>query len=378
MESGTPTKKLIARISLRTAVAVLLIVFAFTLLPRLLSLFLPFIFSYIVTAFFIVPVLKRLPKKAGGGTKKVLSVVFVVLMTLVIAGIAAVLVYFLISEIGDLIGNWMVLRDTVADSLGKLSALIEKISGGETGGIAQSIRKWLDSLVDSVLAYVPTALIGVGSFLPGVGSFLLGALFAVIGTYFISADYQNIGDSLSSAVPKQIVPHIEQIKKAAGGAVFGYLRAQLILSGMIGFVSFIVLLISGVRFSVLIGLLIGIVDFVPLLGNGLITIPWAVICLLEGNYRLAVILLVMSFGLFMLRKIFEPKIVGDQTGLHPLVSLICIYIGMRLWGVAGMILTPVVVMAFVSLWKMGFFRPAVNDIKELSGRLAAWLKDERN
>lgn len=353
----------------------LLIVFAFTLFPRLLSVFLPFVFSYLITAFFIAPVLKRLPKKAGKGIRKVLSVAFIALITLLLAGIAAAAVYFIVSEISDLAQNWVSIRNTLADSLKKLSDLIAKISGGETGGFAEAIENGLNSLTEKVLAYVPTMLISIGNVVPGVGSFLLGVLFAMLGIYFISADYPNMSAKLSSSVPTAIRPHIDQIKKAAGGAVFGYLRAQIILSGIIGLVSFLVLLIAGVPFSVLIGLLIGIVDFVPLLGSGLITIPWSAVAVLQGNYRLAIILLIMTFCLFMFRKIFEPKIVGDQTGLHPLVSLICIYIGMVLWGVAGMILMPVIVMAFVSLWRMGFFSNAVNDIKELATRVAAWLKD---
>lgn len=374
---ATPTKILIIRMAIRLLFLVLLTVFAFTLLGDLVSLFLPFIVSYALTAFFIAPIIGKLPKKAGG-TRRFLSILIIVLLTLAIAAIAGVAVYFVVTQIIDLITNWEAIRDTLVESLGKLSDFISKIVDKEStvisGGILKYVEESLTSLKDSLGSYVPDVIVTIGNTVPSIGSFLLGALFALLGTYFVAADYPNISSKFTASVPELIKPHVKLIGNAAGSAMFGYLRAQIIISGIIALVAFIVLLCAGQKFSILLGLCIGIVDFVPLLGSGLVTVPWAALTILQGNYRLTVILLVLTFVLFMFRKIVEPKIVGDQTGLHPLVSLICIYIGMVRWGVLGMILTPVVVMAFVSLYRMGFFTPTINDIKELTARTVSYLK----
>ena len=107
----------------------------------------------------------------------------------------------------------------------------------------------------------------------------------------------------------------------------------------------------------------------PFFGSGAILVPWGVICLLVGNLKKAVFLLILAFALFLFRKLAEPKVVGNQTGLSPLLSLISIYVGMKLGGVAGMILCPIACMVVIGLYGMGFFTPTIQDFRMLFGRV---------
>jgi predicted PurR-regulated permease PerM len=93
--------------------------------------------------------------------------------------------------------------------------------------------------------------------------------------------------------------------------------------------------------------------------------PWAVLCLFWGDYKKALFLVILAMALFLFRKLAEPKIVGNQTGLSPLASLISIYVGMKLGGVLGMILCPIICMILVGLYGMGFFDPTISDFKQL-------------
>ena len=113
----------------------------------------------------------------------------------------------------------------------------------------------------------------------------------------------------------------------------------------------------------------GIIDFVPFFGSGTVLVPWAAICLLTGNIKKGIFLLILAFILFLFRKLAEPKVVGNQTGLSPLLSLISIYVGMKLGGVAGMILCPIACMIVIGLHGMGFFTPTMNDFRMLFGRI---------
>ena len=79
-------------------------------------------------------------------------------------------------------------------------------------------------------------------------------------------------------------------------------------------------------------------------------------------------------GLFLFRRIVEPRIVGDQTGLHPLVSLISLYIGIKIGGLLGMIAAPIVCMICVGLYRVGFFKHTVNDLKLLMSRIAEYAE----
>ena len=129
------------------------------------------------------------------------------------------------------------------------------------------------------------------------------------------------------------------------------------------------LLIYGQSFALVIALAVGVVDFFPFFGSSLILIPWAIVAFLQGDWVCTVFLLVLTFVLFLFRKLAEPKIVGDQTGLHPLLSLMSMYVGMKLAGILGMILMPILWMAVISLYRVGFFDPTIRDFALLAGRI---------
>ena len=83
---------------------------------------------------------------------------------------------------------------------------------------------------------------------------------------------------------------------------------------------------------------LGILDFIPIVGAGTVMVPWSVILLVLGEWKRGVAFLAVWGVICLFRRMIEPKIVGDQTGLHPLLSLLAIYVGMKLGGVVAMIL----------------------------------------
>ena len=110
-------------------------------------------------------------------------------------------------------------------------------------------------------------------------------------------------------------------------------------------------------------------DFFPFFGSSVILVPWAIVAFLQGDWVCTVFLLALTFVLFLFRKLAEPKVVGDQTGLHPLLSLMSMYVGMKLSGILGMILMPILWMAAISLYRVGFFDPTIQDFRLLAARI---------
>ena len=170
-------------------------------------------------------------------------------------------------------------------------------------------------------------------------------------------------------MPDFFRPQLRCIRQAAGGATFGYLRAQVILSSVVALITFVALLIYGQSFALVIALAVGIVDFFPFFGSSVILFPWAIVAFLQGDWVCTIFLLALTFVLFLFRKLAEPKIVGDQTGLHPLLSLMSMYVGMKLSGILGMILMPILWMAAISLYRVGFFDPTIQDFRLLAARI---------
>lgn len=368
--SSVPTKKLILRISLRLVLIVAVLLCLGLIVPPLLGLFLPFLLAF-VAATLLAPLVQKFAKRVGGWN--FWSMLFVVLMLLAVTGVLVYAGYYLVSQVTDLIRSWTSIREGITDMLNQVSQFLSNnvhFTSTDTEeyilGLLQDGLSWLTGKIST---WAPTVVVGVGNLASGIVSFLISLLFFIVAAYFMTADYPGLRKRLIAWVPDIIRPHMRHVKEAAGSAMFGYLRAQLILSGVVLVIVFVALLIFRQPYSLLIAIATGIIDIMPFFGSGAILVPWGVICLLVGNLKKAVFLLILAFALFLFRKLAEPKVVGNQTGLSPLLSLISIYVGMKLGGVAGMILCPIACMVVIGLYGMGFFTPTIQDFKMLFGRV---------
>ena len=368
--SSVPTKKLILRISLRLALIVAVLLCLGLIVPPLLSLFLPFLLAF-VAATLLAPLVQKFAKRVGGWN--FWSMLFVVLMLLAVTGILVYAGYYLVSQVADLIRSWTSIREGITDMLNQVSQFLSNnvhFTSTDTEeyilGLLQDGLSWLTGKISS---WAPTVVVGVSNLASGIVSFLISLLFFIVAAYFMTADYPGLRKRLIAWVPDIIRPHMRHVKEAAGSAMFGYLRAQLILSGVVLVIVFVALLIVRQPYSLLIAIATGIIDIMPFFGSGAILVPWGVICLLVGQFKKALFLLILAFALFLFRKLAEPKVVGNQTGLSPLLSLISIYVGMKIGGVAGMILCPIACMVVIGLYGMGFFTPTIQDFKMLFGRI---------
>lgn len=381
-QQQVPLKKLLLRIGLRIFLIVSLVLFVSLLLPPILDLFFPFILAFI-TATILAPVVRRFTKKLGN-VRKFWSMLFVILLILSLTGLLGFAVYYLFSQISDLVGSWNTIQVSVTTLLNDLASFLERnlrLPSPDIEAYALDLlQKSVSWLTEKISSWAPTVVIGVGNLASSIVNFLISLLFFLVGTYFMTSDYPNIRKKLSAWIPDLIQPHVSHIKAAMGTAMFGYLKAQLILSGVVTLIVFLALLIWGQKYSILIAIFCGIIDLVPFFGSGTVLFPWAVVELFVGNYTKTLFLVLLAFALFLFRKLAEPKVVGNQTGLSSLLSLISIYVGMKLGGVVGMILVPILCMIVISLGRVGFFDPTIQDFRMLGNRIlsAARLPSEES
>ena len=365
-----PTKKLVLRISLRLLLILAVVLCLALIVPPVLDLFLPFILAFLA-ATLLAPLVQKFVKRVGGWN--FWSMLFVVLMLLAVTGILVYAGYYLGSQIADLIRSWTSIRDGITDMLNQVSQFLTNnvhfTSTDTEEYLLSFVQSGISWLTGKISAWAPSVVIGVGNLASGIASFLISLLFFIVGAYFMTADYPGLRKRLIAWVPDIIRPHMRHVKEAAGSAMFGYLRAQLILSGIVTVIIFVALLIIRQPYSLLIAIAAGIIDIMPFFGSGAVLVPWGVICLLLGRFQKGIFLLILAFVLFLFRKLAEPKVVGNQTGLSPLLSLISIYVGMKLGGVAGMILCPIACMVVIGLYGMGFFTPTIHDFQLLFGRI---------
>ena len=217
-----------------------------------------------------------------------------------------------------------------------------------------------------------TALVGqVAGTLPGILSKLFGHVTsgvltlatAVLAAFMISAKLPQLREFLRQRMPpawkKQYLPALKGLRKAITGWLMAQLKLTVVVMGLL-VVSFWLLRIPHGAFWAAI---IALVDALPVLGCGVVLVPWSLICLLQGK-RLQSIGLLGTYALVWLaRSVLEPRLLGKELGLDPLVTLISIYTGYQLLGLPGMLLAPLIAVILTKLLE-GFSKKDNSSLKQ--------------
>ncbi len=221
-------------------------------------------------------------------------------------------------------------------------------------------KEVISSLQDSLLSLskevtrLLTSLAGsIIQMLTSLPELLMFAMFTLIATYFIARDRQRFKESFSRLVPEPTYAKLLVLNHSLGHSLVGFLKAQLMLMTLTFSECFIGLSIIGIRYALVISLFTAIVDILPVLGTGSVLIPWALVALLMGKTATGLSLLALYLVIMVIRYILEPKIVGSLLGLHPLASLIAMFVGLKALGVAGLILGPAIVVTVQAFMKSG-------------------------
>ena len=170
--------------------------------------------------------------------------------------------------------------------------------------------------------------------------FIVNLILALVSAYFFMADRERIFSKVKSIVPKWVEWQWSITKAGLSRAVSGYFKAQAILMLMVGLISAIGLAILRNPFALLLGLLLAVLDFVPMLGPSLVLLPWAIVSFISGEIGYGIGLLVINGVITVARQVLQPKIMGAQMGVHPLALLMSMFIGFRVFGIIGFAVGP--------------------------------------
>ncbi len=215
-----------------------------------------------------------------------------------------------------------------------LTHSVEGFFSDGTQVLDQATGKLLQ-LASGVLTRIPDSFLGFGTWL--------------LACFMLSARLPQLRQALQCRIPdsfrNRYFPAFHRLKKN----LLGWLLAQVKLTGITFLLlcaSFFLLRISH---PLLLAAVISVVDALPILGTGTVLIPWSLVCLLQSNPVGALGLLGTYAIVALVRSVLEPRLVGKQLGLDPLVTLLSLYTGYRLWGLGGMLLAPVLAVTFRQL-----------------------------
>ena len=188
-------------------------------------------------------------------------------------------------------------------------------------------------------ASLTSGAVSTASSIPG---FLLSVVVTLMGTFYCTADRERIAAFFRRQLPQALLTQARGIRAELSRALFGQVKSQLIVSAIItGF------LVCGfgvyqVDYGLLLAVIIGLADALPVVGAGLFLIPWCLYSFLVGHTGMGVFLLLMYVGTVVIRQICEPRIVGKNLGLYPLATMLAMFAGYRLLGFTGLLAGPIV------------------------------------
>jgi len=180
---------------------------------------------------------------------------------------------------------------------------------------------------------------------------------SVVATLLISSSYPNVRRFISNLFPRRWQVGAQAISEDLGAAIVGYLRSQAILVSITALSTITGLLIMGNRYAVTLGVFAGLLDIVPIVGTGMLFVPWIVGLFIMGSFGEGLKLLLMWIVTVTVRQFLEPKILSKGIGIHPLPTLISMYVGLQLIGGFGLIVGPAFVISYEAIRRVDVFGP---------------------
>ena len=365
------------RLGLRLALAALAVLFVLKLGRPLLSLFAPFLFA-LAAAAALNPLVKKL-QRALGFNRQALTLLLLLLLFGLIGGGLALLVYAAAGQLVSLVQNWSGLLDSLQSVLDQLEELFARFLALVPPQVTEIVERAGDELFQWLGNAVPAALgnlgMEAGERAMGLPGFCVAVVIFVMATFFLTADYPYLRSRYVQHLDEGVLRFLGQLRATALGAFGGYVKAEFLLSVGVFFILLGGFFLIRQPYGLLLALGLAVMDFIPIIGAGTVMVPWAFVALFTRDFSGAAELMAIWGVIALFRRVMEPKFVGDQTGLSPILSLVSIYVGMKLAGVLGMVLGPVVLLVALNLSGMGMFRGLRLDLEAAARDIAAVLSE---
>ena len=343
----------------------------------LLSLFAPFLLALIAAAA-LNPLVKKLQRLLGWN-RQVLTPLLLFLIFGLLGGGLALLVYAAAGQLVSLVQNWGGLLDSLQTVMDQLEALFARLLTLAPPQVNEIVENAGDSLFQWLSEAAPAALgnlgLEAGERAMGLPAFLVALVIFIMATFLLTADYPYLRSRYVQHLDEGLLRFLGQLRTTALGAFGGYVKAEFLLSVGVFFILLAGFFLIRQPYGLLLSLGLAVMDFIPIIGAGTVMVPWAFVALFTGDFTAAVELMAICGVIALFRRVMEPKFVGDQTGLSPILSLVSIYVGMKLAGVLGMVFGPVVLLVVLNLAGMGMFRGARLDLEAAARDIAAILSE---
>ncbi len=364
------------RIIVRVVLVILGVLFLKHIFLPNLSVLMPFILA-LAFAFLLNPLLKFLQKKFKFH-RKLTSIILILIVIAIMCIASYFLVKVLIKEIGAIT---IYLQEEWPSVLNRINNLDKELAGmnhrvpdfvlESVGSIGQNLTNQLRSITENIVG----ASVNIGrSVIGSAGRIALAIVTFFMALYFTLVDFQHYVSFGKKRLGNQIFDNMSGLTSTTTKAIGQNIKAQCYIALICFAFMLVAFLIAGRPYAFLMALILGIVDLLPIIGAIAVLLPWGIISLILGDMNGGIFLIIVGIVFFLLRRVIEPKLVGKHTGLHPLVTLMSLYIGLHAFGVIGGILAPTLVIIAIKMYNSGIFNRFLLDLRDVFFHLSFILK----
>lgn len=360
-------KELYERIFLRTTIIILTILFLLFLAPALLNALMPIILALVIVGL-LAPSIRKidhiLPIK-----HKAVSYLLGTILLLLLLFFMVWFIQFIVNQVSGLVGNIISNWDKIVSSVNtwindansQINLMPDYVSNTIRSGL-KSLYEWLGSLQKNAI----NITFGfTQAFINTSNEIIFFVITFVVAFYIILGDMQNVSDKYHLLIPEKSKNNLSLIRTVFKNSTWNYIKSQLKLALLCTIIMAIFLFFIGQQYFIPIALILGFVDLLPMIGPIIVLLPWSIIeLLIFDNTFKALGLLIVLTAWTGLRQVISPKVIGSSADIHPILSVIALYAGLKLFGVMGAIFFPVIFIFIVGIYRSGIIDNWIYDYKE--------------
>ncbi|CAM4044270.1 sporulation integral membrane protein YtvI [Lederbergia lenta] len=212
--------------------------------------------------------------------------------------------------------------------------------------VTEEVNAFFEAAVTSLKQYINIE--NISALLSYIPNYLVSFLVYLIALFMFMIDLPRIRKGFYHYLSENTAAKVNFMTSRLSSVVLGFFKAQFLVSIIIFIAAFIGLLIIQPKVAIVMAFVIWIIDLIPIIGSIVILAPWSLYHYFTGDIILGTKLAILAVILLLIRRIVEPKVMGSHMGLSPLATLISMYIGLKLLGILGLILGPILLILFKS------------------------------
>ncbi|MDQ0231301.1 sporulation integral membrane protein YtvI [Metabacillus malikii] len=340
----------------RTLMIILTILLVSAIIFLILPISIPLIIAFI-TALFLEPLTRVLQQK--GKLKRNFSVLIVFLIFLIIISVSG---YFLTTKV---VGEVVQLAQNAPSYINDIAKVWEGLEDDFSTTVQDLPPEVVQEITNQITNFLQksrTELAGylnienVKTLFTNIPNVLVNLIVYLIALFLFMLELPKLKTKAYSYLTDKTAEKVSFMLSRLSFVVLGFIKAQFLVSILIFIVTFIGLLFITPELALIMSLIIWIIDVIPLIGSIIIMGPWTLYHLITGDMALAAQLGVLTVILLVIRRTVEPKVMGSHIGLSPLATLISMYLGLKLFGILGFFIGPMILIIYNSAREAGIIK----------------------